>query len=579
MPLMLGMGIILFASMISISQMFVLVGGPLIPDLLANMPTIFHYTEDGQRAPEYIPLLGNGTEGDLAEEFPAIAMYALMVKIAFGIFVVLLMLAGISYFFETFNIVRPGTAFEIIAKMVVFAPLYLVLPYLWDTMAFVIESSSLYLMDPFGGDPHGRTAEMWCKIGSVACSVGGSATIDPLEIFHGLDNFDRDNTLRQESWNNSLQDPIFGESFMINVLLSLFKGFAVLFMTAMMFVLSAIRILLIEVIVIAFPLISAIGLIPWINTKGISNMFQQNLIGLSIAPIMSAITLSIGLSTIDAQNMPPLRMWFQMLSIGFLAIFFPVLLSPMLGNLSTRVGNMVSQSITSTTMAGSAVAKNSIAGVSQASHLANIGHQKTSTGDSTIPSIEMGSATSGQSLSGLSAMDKFKMYGKAGTVGMLGGLGSGLLQSSAQRFGFGSAVTPTVGQMLHAGDGKIESIVGNTAISNISKMATKNMIQIEGADAAKSVPPVIMQSTVMNPGSSLDYMVQNDRFYSTGSSLATDPASQKEFARLYGKSHGMEMTSEMQKKMCSRMQDEIMHHPIAAAKMFNGLKPIEGDGQ
>ena len=90
MPLMLGMGILVFSSMIAISQLFVTIGGPMVPDLLADMPTIFHYTSDGQRIPEYLPILTSDnstitvnsgdseaslTEQEYAESFPSLAMY------------------------------------------------------------------------------------------------------------------------------------------------------------------------------------------------------------------------------------------------------------------------------------------------------------------------------------------------------------------------------------------------------------------------------------------------------------------------------------------------------------------------
>ena len=425
MPLMLGMGILVFASMIAISQLFVTVGGPMVPDLLADMPTIFHYTEDGQRIPEYLPVLTSGgsvvignqedsmevTEQEFAESFPSLAMYGLMVKIALGIFVILLMLAGLSYFFEEFNIVRQGTAYGIIAKMIVLIPIYLVLPYLWDMTALVIESSSLYLMDPFGGDPHGKTTDLWCMMGSVTCSVEGNTSADPVDIFDA-GGFNQTSVLSQESWNSALQNPFFGEEYIVNVLLALFKGFAVMFMTAMMFVLSAIRVMLTEIIIVSFPLVSAIGLIPWINTGRISDMFQQNLIGLSMAPIMSAIVLSVGLSTIDSQNMPPLRMWFQLLSIGFLAVFFPVMLSPMLGNLSTRVGNMVSTSITSASVAGSTGMKAITRGFSHGPANSALGGAIQQPGR--FLSANVGASTSGASLAGVSAVNSQGVYSVAG---------------------------------------------------------------------------------------------------------------------------------------------------------------------
>ena len=475
---MLGMGILIFSSMIALSQLFVTIGGPMVPDLLADMPTIFDYTEDGKRIPDSIvpifTMIGgaeNTNNIEFAEQFPSLAMYGLLVQIALGICVVLLMLAGISYFFEEFNIVKEGTAYGIVARIIVLIPLYLVLPYLWDMVALLVESSALYLMDPFGGDPRGRTAELWCMMGTIACNIEGTtANIDPIRIFDGIQEYDKELALNQDSWNQALQTPFFGEDFVVNILLGLFKGFSVMFMTAMMFVLSAVRVLLTEVIVIALPLVTAIGLIPWIDTKKISDMFQQNLIGLTIAPIMSGIVLSVGMSTIDAQEMPPLRMWFQLLSVGFLAVFFPVMLSPMLGNISTKVGDMVSTSMKSATMAGSAGLQGMTRGMAQASNnmnrvmsTATNGFTKgtprdmdTQTEGGRYLSSDIGTATSGANVS-RTTMDKIKLYGKVGTIGMLGGIGSGMVQSTTQSMGVGG-MDAVSKEMMSAGDERIDKM-------------------------------------------------------------------------------------------------------------------------
>ena len=606
MPLMLGMGILIFASMIAISQLFVTVGGPMIPDLLADMPTIFQYNDNGDRLPQYMPIIiaddvpvslsyhnqtVQVTQQEFSESFPVLSMYQLMVKIAFGVFVILLMLAGLSYFFEEFNLVRQGTAYGIIAKIIVLIPLYFILPYLWDMMALVIESSALYLMDPFGGDPHERTAKLWCMLGSVACNVAdGSTTVNPVEIFEGIEGFDKDTALNQDSWNNSLQTPLFGEGFIINVLLALFKGFSVMFMTAMMFVLSAIRVLLTEVIIVAFPLVSAIGLIPWINTKQVSDMFQQNLIGLAIAPIMSAIVLSIGLSTVDSQNLPPLRMWFQLLSIGFLAIFFPVMLSPLLGNLSTKVGTMVSTAITSASVAGSAGLRGATQGIAQVSGSLktgaglNVGGNNNNSGTQLpsqgggISSADMGTATSGvpSMANHLSLMDKLKMYGQAGTLGMLGGLGSGMIDTTTQQMGVGGMGSNVSKHMMDSSGNPISSIVQNTSVSSLTRAATQQMVQAQSMNSTtNSVPVNITDSTVMNPGGSLNTMIDRSGSLDAGQQLATNPEKRQEFVRLFEQKMGLDQRSippEMHQKLEQQISEKINENVIGAGQMYQDIK-------
>ena len=61
----------------------------------------------------------------------------------------------------------------------------------------------------------------------------------------------------------ALSDPgLFGQALLKDVFLGLFKGFAVMFMTAMMFIASTIRILLTIIIAIVLPLILTFELIP-----------------------------------------------------------------------------------------------------------------------------------------------------------------------------------------------------------------------------------------------------------------------------------------------------------------------------
>lgn len=613
MPLMLGMGIIIFSSMIAISQLFVTVGGPMVPDLLADMPTIFHYTDDGVRVPEYAPILTSDytmenaqgekiSEAEFAEAFPALAMYGLMVKIAAGIFVILLMLAGLSYFFEEFNIVRQGTAYNIIAKMLILIPIYLVLPYLWDMTAILIESSSLYLIDPFGGDPRSRTSELWCLMGSVTCSIDGQTSVDPVKIFDDIGSFDHDSTLSQDSWNNALQNPFFGEGFVVDILLSLFKGFAIMFMTAMMFILSAIRVLLTEIIIVSFPLVSAVGLIPWINTARISDMFQQNLIGLSMAPIISALVLSVGMSTVDSQNLPPLRMWFQLLGVGFLAVFFPVMLSPMLANLSTKVGTMVSTSLTSASVAGSAGLRGMTRGLSQASgamggarmamqaggmagsgmagSMAGGGMAGGGSADTRFNSADMGSATSGASMpGGLSMADKLSIYGKAGAIGLLSGLGSGAISASTQSMGVPQAGVDTSRYMAGYGDQQVGNMIQQSSANSISSTAVSQMVDIDNTSLAQAGPLQVNNSTVMNPGSDLNAMTQNSDSFDAGQSLAGDPAARKEFIGMYGQNMGMgEMSPEVQEKFEHSMNEHINAHPTAAGRMFGNLKSTDSGG-
>jgi hypothetical protein len=147
-----------------------------------------------------------------------------------------------------------------------------------------------------------------------------------------------------DAWASAFTDPgASAQGMMKDVFLALFKGFAVMFMTAMMFIISTIRVLLTMIIAMSIPLLLTLSLIPMF--RSVKDMLVKNLIGLSIAPIFSALVLTTGLAYLDSTTLPAMQDWFASLAVGFLAVFFPVMLAPMLGNIVTQVGQMMSTAI------------------------------------------------------------------------------------------------------------------------------------------------------------------------------------------------------------------------------------------
>ena len=341
-PLMLGIGLLIFAALIGISQVFVDVGGPLVPQLITDIPTFYDYDDT---TGEMI-LDGDGNP----QTNERVDLYWLLVTISAIILVFLGIASILGYLFESVKIIHPGTAIRLIGKILLFLPLFLVFPFVWDAYAILIENFSLFLLDPFdsGVDPADRTALLWDTMGSVVPP-------DALDL---------------DAWGEALADPgTFGQGLLKDVFLGLFKGFAVMFMTAMMFIISTIRILLTIILAMAIPLILTLGLIPLFGK--VKGMLVNNLVGLSIAPVFSALVLTTGLAYLDSTTLPAMQDWFASLAIGFLAVFFPVMLAPILGQITTQVGQMVTTAITAGSVVGAVAGQGALSGIQNASNQMN----------------------------------------------------------------------------------------------------------------------------------------------------------------------------------------------------------------
>ena len=148
------------------------------------------------------------------------------------------------------------------------------LPEFWDIYAINMKQFSLYLIDPFSGNPEALREKLWCKMGCM---------INLDEVFETKDIGD-----------TILFDPKTGATTLSEVLLPIFKIIPTAMITISFFVIAKIRALFIIIIIITIPIWMVCMNIP--TLKKISNDMITNMIGASIAPIFSALTLSVGMS-------------------------------------------------------------------------------------------------------------------------------------------------------------------------------------------------------------------------------------------------------------------------------------------
>ena len=591
-PLMIGIAFIIFAALIGISQGFVEVGGLLVPELITDMPTFFDYDEitgdmildgDGNPAPN-----------------ERIDLYWLLVSISVVILVAVAMVAVLGYIFETVRWIHPGTALGIIKKITLFLIVFLVFPFVWDIYAIIIENFSLFLLDPFdsGVDPADRTLELWRAMGSVI----------PVDIFD------------LDAWSSAFVDPgAFAQGMMKDVFLALFKGFAVMFMTAMMFIISTIRILLTIIIAMSIPLLLTLSLIPMF--RSVKDMLVKNLIGLSIAPVFSALVLTTGLAYLDSTELPAMQDWFASLAVGFLAVFFPVMLAPMLGNIVTQVGQMMSTAIMAGSIVGGMVGQGALGGVAKslgggantAAAMGAMGAAGASAGLSglgktgikpPISSQELGMAGMNDRMSSgstptafgnslgnttipgtieqtpMSFGEKFKTGMKGGLYGGLGGLGAGSLAAAGHAMHADRLVRPMVHDIQGAGLGKAFE-AGQISVANHSlRDIDSHMRSLEPVNYTPIIEKTVIPETgqnapiIMNPGE----MVNEMDYVGTGQNIIENPNLQQEYLKMqHNQIKGFDkLNSDIQMKSDTRLLEQLHEHPGSAGKMFESMKLENG---
>ncbi len=562
---MLGIGLLIFAALIGISQVFVEVGGPLVPQLITDMPTFYDYDEiTGEMI-----LDGDGNP----QTNERVDLYWLLVTISTIILVFLGIAAVLGYLFESVKIIHPGTAIRLVGKILLFLPLFLVFPFVWDAYAILIENFSLFLLDPFdsGVAPADRTALLWDTMGSVVPP-------DALDL---------------EAWGEALADPgTFGQGLLKDVFLGLFKGFAVMFMTAMMFIISTIRILLTIILAMAIPLILTLGLIPFFaKVKG---MLVNNLVGLSIAPIFSALVLTTGLAYLDSTTLPAMQDWFASLAIGFLAVFFPVMLAPILGQITTQVGQMVTTAITAGSIVGAVAGQGALSGIQNASNQMNNAAMSMAgaagMGGATAAANALGSKAAissteiGKMSSGVTSIpqqpmsfgEKFTTYTKAGLAGMSAGLPAGMVQSATHAMHIPQVGRPIANEILHAGNMKAIEIGQTGVVNHNLNYIDNNLKSLEPSQYTPIIEKTVIPETgqnaliIMNPGE----IVNEVEYVSAGRDIIENPSLQQQYLEMQQRNipRFAQMQPNVQASANERIIEQLHQHPGSAGKMFESFR-------
>jgi len=381
------LGIMILSMVVFFTMMNGIVGtiSPTIPDVMTDIPTLYDYDKDGIRITEISDdeLIGydnslqiqeiesqiseirdqmneaklnrHNTEYDelyielqkLIEELDSLdyqgfsqpnqklELYWIFAYPSLAVLFIFIMFAGATYYWEkSFAIFQKGTSINIIKTSILGMVTILLLPEFWDIYAIEMKKFSLYLIDPFGANPDLVVTRLWCK---MSCIVDFESVLDG------------------DNWSRALTDPnAFGQTILTQVFLPVFKIIPTLMITIVFFVIAKVRALFIIIIIISLPIWLVCLNIP--TLKKLSNDMLTNMIGATISPIFSALTLSVGMIYVESSPQLALEEWITVLSIAIFASVWPVILSPKLSIIASTATSAVQTTIQSTAMFASNMA-------------------------------------------------------------------------------------------------------------------------------------------------------------------------------------------------------------------------------
>ena len=598
---MLALGLIIFTAVIVLTQLVVAIGGPLIPQLITEMPRFFDY--DDITGDLILDVDGNPAANERTELYFGLFLFSFIILVIIGILSILVLML------EQIKWVNPGTAWRLLRKVILFIPFFAIFPFLWDLWAITIESTSMALLEFNSGgiDAATRTATLWQSMGGII----PPGAFDPLE------------------WSAAFVDPgAFAQGIMKDIFLALFKGFAVMFMTAMAFIISTIRIMLTMVFAMSIPLVLVLGLVPLF--RKLKDLVVNNLVGLSLAPIFSALILTTGMAYLDSTPLPGMQDWFAALAVGFLTVFAPVILAPILGTLTTQVGQMMSTAIMGAAIIGGSAGQGALSGMSNASNqmsgaAASMAMMGSSAGAGALAgrgmtSGQIGTFTSGAATSmgnnaggvgnqpmafggapttqqagmgggmpgggganpiqstPMSFGEKFKAYGKAGIFGAGTGMAAGAVQSGANAVGMRNMANPIVHNLQNAGATKGiqvgQQASANHSVNDIgnSMTAMEPNINIQTGNAV--MPGNIPNATQV---SDFDGALDNMGDVSRGTDVLDSPQQQQEFLNVARNNvrNFENLQPEIQNQVDQRILEQMQQHPASAGKIVDSSR-LEG---
>ena len=415
----IGAVILMLLAMVAISQIIVAMGGGMAVDLLTDMPTFFEW-KDGILVTETV------SDGLISYQVPKttkfIQVYEIVLWLTVAIGAVSGMVAFASWILEDFDLVPKGEAIKKFFHLLFFIPIAIVFPFIWDFLAIMIENTSIFLMNPFNPDDPAYYAHiLFIKAGGI---------------------FQYDDAFSIANWGVAFSDPRnFVEGILVNILVAAFKGFMVIQLIIYMLFFAAIREFMTFVLAMLFPFIWILRTIEF--TKSIGDLLFSSLVGLTIAPLLSAMIILLGGIEISENIDPPLEEWGSSVAALFLAIAIPVMLSPITGFVAIAGTQMLQSTLSAAAGAGMAVATGGASAAAQmgssgAQGMQGMGNAAGGMGKmlSNIPELNAGMGkTQGFSLGNVGAVSKGGMGKMDMAKHMIAGMATAGAESMVRNVG------------------------------------------------------------------------------------------------------------------------------------------------
>ena len=238
----------------------------------------------------------------------------------------------VGHFWERgFGLWRRGYSASALRAAVFGLVLIWLTPEVWDAYAISMTDFALYLLHP-DGDPQTVVDDLWCRMGATAsCMFDFAGVLDPV------------------SWSTALASPgDMGQSLLGEILLPFFMLTPALAVSLATFIISEVRILFVTLVLVTLPLWVLLLHVPFVRPH--ARQMIDSMIGASMAPFLSAITLHAGWAYLANNPLPSLEDWISALGTIALAGSWPVALAPALGRISGKVDGAVSSAIVSSSM-------------------------------------------------------------------------------------------------------------------------------------------------------------------------------------------------------------------------------------
>jgi hypothetical protein len=373
------------------------------------------------------------------------AVYDYLMPITIVFFTITAILSALVMMGEFLNLFPKETAFSMFIWSVVGVVLTVVFPDVWNGIALMMQSLAYSIIDNAPKDqPSDPDA-----IAKLFIILGGFGNINTnlTDMLWGILSQDVQNTIKQQ---------------LLNVITSIIRAFITAMVIFLMYVVGTIRFILTAMMAVAFPLVFALHQIPLL--KRVTGKLIDTLIGLTIAPLLSALIIVIGASVIDVYFPPTqgldapehFKRFIGTFSIVLLAVLIPTLTAPLLGTIVTQA-TMIGQS---------ALLAGLYAGVKGAE-----GFARGAIG------VYRGLVSSGMIQPGLGGLKTFLLSkhaidaAKSGLKGGIAGVSEGMLKGIADmgpKLGFGDVTRPLarIADVMHdipvkVADRTVRSIVTN----------------------------------------------------------------------------------------------------------------------